>query len=157
MEGTAVNIPRLRGVHKMIDAQPLAIPSKKEIEVMMCSELCTSDWTYPAWIYTFDTHSSRLKKKYIGKDGVNWTKLHGKMRKILKYAIKKETAKHLEQKRVWDKYVGKPIIHFRARIGGGNWEYYGGKDLEKQPWFVEKVDDAYDSTFCDIYARGLHL
>lgn len=27
-----------------------------------------------------------------------------------------------------------------------------GKDVY-QSWFLEKVDDAYDSTYCDIYAR----
>ena len=43
------------------------------------------------------------------------------------------------------------MIH--ARIGGPNWEYYGGPLLKLEPWFLERVDDGFDNTYCDIYAR----
>ena len=45
------------------------------------------------------------------------------------------------------------VLYIHARIGGRNWETYGGKDLEKQPWFLEKVNDHFDGTYCDIYAK----
>ena len=34
-----------------------------------------------------------------------------------------------------------------------NWLAYDGDKISKQPWFIEKVDDPYDDTYCDIYAR----
>jgi hypothetical protein len=44
------------------------------------------------------------------------------------------------------------MIH--ARIGGNNWEYYDGDEtVATKPWFLEKVDDEFDSTYCDIYVR----
>ena len=35
---------------------------------------------------------------------------------------------------------------------GRNWSYYC-EEVVSQPWFIEKVDDAFDSVYCDIYAR----
>ena len=64
----------------------------------------------------------------------------------------KEAARH--QFETFNKYVGRDdVLYIHARIGGGNWLPYGGADIEKQPWFIEKVDDCYDQTYCDIYAR----
>ena len=55
---------------------------------------------------------------------------------------------------MWNKYAGKEnVLYIHSRIGGGNWDYYGGNELSKQPWFLEKVDDCYDDTYCDIYAK----
>ena len=60
----------------------------------------------------------------------------------------------IEQYTVFNRYAGKQgVLYIHARIGGYNWCPYGGKDLAKQDWFIEKVDDAIDSTYCDIYAR----
>lgn len=62
--------------------------------------------------------------------------------------------KLLDQFSTWNKYAGQEgILYIHARIGGNNWKAYGGPELKKQPWFLEKVDDAFDSTYCDIYAK----
>lgn len=54
---------------------------------------------------------------------------------------------------VFNKYIGREdILYIHARIGGGNWKDYF-KDVINQPWFIEKVDDPYDNTYCDIYAK----
>ena len=45
------------------------------------------------------------------------------------------------------------MIH--ARIGGNNWESYDGDSITKFPWFIERVDDDFDNTYCDIYVRKL--
>ena len=56
-------------------------------------------------------------------------------------------------------YCGqKNVYMIHARIGGvgeySNWEYYGGEEkIATQPWFLEKVDDDFDSTYCDIYVK----
>lgn len=58
-----------------------------------------------------------------------------------------------EQSITFNSYVGRDdVLYVHARIGGGNWETYRD-EVENQPWFIEKVDDAYDSTYCDIYCR----
>ena len=44
------------------------------------------------------------------------------------------------------------ILYAHARIGGCNWEYYAEEVLMK-PWFIEKCDDPWDSTYCDIYCK----
>lgn len=62
------------------------------------------------------------------------------------------------QYETFNKYVGRDdVLMVHARIGGGNWEYYGGPELAKQPWFIEKVDDSYDNTYCDIYVQIPHI
>lgn len=54
-------------------------------------------------------------------------------------------------------YVGQEGVYMiHARIGGtgegSNWEYFGGpEEVATQPWFLEKVDDNWDCTYCDIY------
>lgn len=59
-----------------------------------------------------------------------------------------------EQYEAWNRYAGREdVMMIHARIGGGNWEGYGGSDLEREPWFLEKVDDGFDETYCDIYAK----
>ena len=66
--------------------------------------------------------------------------------------ITEEKVKH--QYDVFNKYAGKEnILYIHARIGGGNWDCFGGNELTKQPWFLEKVDDCFDCTYCDIYAQ----
>ena len=85
---------------------------------------------------------------------LKWDKIHGKRRKNVKFNLKKELKAAKKQYDTWNKYVGrKDILYIHARIGGDNWIYYEGYKLEKEPWFLEKVDDYYDNTYCDIYAR----
>ena len=58
------------------------------------------------------------------------------------------------QEKVWNKYAGRDdVLLIHARIGGANWIDCGGESLTKEPWFLEKVDDEYDCTYCDIYAK----
>lgn len=85
--------------------------------------------------------------------GVKWNKIHGRKRKVLKTFIHNEIKRQQRQSEVWNKYVGRnDVLYIHARIGGGNWLYYY-KEVVDQPWFLEKVDDSYDSTYCDIYAK----
>lgn len=60
----------------------------------------------------------------------------------------------LEADMLFNEYCGQDdVLYIHARIGGLNWNDFGGPELEKQPWFLDKVDDPFDSTYCDIYAR----
>lgn len=84
-----------------------------------------------------------------------WNRFHGKLRKNLKHAYKTELRKAFKQYEAWNKYCGQQdILYIHARIGGNNWRYYNCEnEVANQPWFIEKVDDCFDDTYCDIYAR----
>lgn len=49
--------------------------------------------------------------------------------------------------------VGDDILCVYARIGGLNWDCYEGDKLAKHPAFLEKVDDYFDSTYCNIFLK----
>lgn len=54
----------------------------------------------------------------------------------------------------FNSYCGKENIYMiHARIGGNNWDYYDGDSITEFPWFIEKVDDDFDNTYCDIYVQ----
>lgn len=60
-----------------------------------------------------------------------------------------------EQIKVFNSYCGRTDVYMiHARIGGNNWDYYDGDEtVATKPWFLERVDDEFDSTYCDIYVR----
>ena len=87
-------------------------------------------------------------------NGIRWDRIHGWKRKVLKTEIHNNIRKFERYVATWNKYCGcKGIIRIHARIGGGNWIYYDGPELSRHIWFIEKVDDYFDSTYCDIYVR----
>ena len=95
------------------------------------------------------------EKTVVQRDvvGARWDRIHGKNRKNLKYMLKKKSRAVRRQADMHNKYVGrKDVLKIHARIGGKNWVNYDAHlTVEKQPWFLEKVDDSFDRTYCDIY------
>ena len=92
--------------------------------------------------------------KSTSYNGIHWERIHGWKRKVLKTAIHNNISKFEKYVSAWDKYCGRTdIIRIHTRIGGSNWNYYGGLEIAREPWFVEKVDDYFDSTYCDIYVK----
>lgn len=164
-----IEVPRLRGYRLMRDEEPLTQEEinriKKDCEVGIAEDLCTADpfWNPHANSHTFSYYTDYLRRYYLvyekEPDGyirytsIRWDRIHGKKRKILKFEIKKAHRSIQKQYDMWNKYVGQNVLYIHARIGGGNWLYYKGHELEKQPWFLEKVDDSFDCTYCDIYAK----
>lgn len=66
------------------------------------------------------------------------------------------------QAEMWNKYAGKSdVLYIHSRMGGSelyHWDEEAREcvtdyDLKDQPWFLDYVHDAYDSTYIDIYAR----
>lgn len=153
--------PRLRGYRLMSEEEKVDLKEVTEgIDKRCLHYLCTSEplWsTKPKW-YSWDSYTDYLCKYYGGDifddtSVVRWDRIHGKKRRILKTAIHNKKKEVLRQYEMWNKYVGRPdILYIHARIGGGNWSSYRS-DVVNQPWFIEKVDDSFDSTYCDIYAR----
>lgn len=163
MKLNGIEVPRLRGLRLMVEEKPL---TKEEIEeqindqwLWQCEKLCCSQFHSNAHWMDLNYKTSQIEKYYLIKkngdmNGVRWNVLHGKKRKLFKFARKLVAKRVLKQYEIFNKYCGqKDILYIHARIGGANWNYYGGPELEKQPWFIEKADDAFDCTYCDIYAK----
>ena len=86
---------------------------------------------------------------------IRWDRVHGKKRKAFKYVIKKAKKEVYQQYEMWNKYAGRSdVLYIHCRLGAGNWDYYKGWDIiESQPWFLDKVEDNFDNTYMDIYAK----
>lgn len=164
-----IEVPRLRGYRLMKDEKPISSEELKQImkdcEVDICENLCHAEpfWNANSCISSYDSWTDYLCKYYLieSKDengykrytDIRWDRIHGWKRKVLKFEIKKKKRRIKEQFDMWNKYVGRDdVLYIHSRIGGGNWNDYGGNELSKQPWFLDKVDDYFDSTYCDIYA-----
>lgn len=56
---------------------------------------------------------------------------------------------------LFNSYVGRDdVLYIHARLGSTSWTDEKTKaEVTRQPWFLAKVDDSFDSSYCDIYAR----
>ena len=162
-------VPRLRGYRLMkdeplISAEDIA-KQAMDIGVYECKQILRS---CAPGCHEYSSRTDRRIKKYMikgtktdpsGKQykaviGVNWSVVHGKLRKEFKFALKKADRAVRNQLDTFNKYAGRDdVLYIHARVGGGNWYYYDCKELESKPWFLEKVDDSFDDTYCDIYAK----
>ena len=167
LQSTGIEIPRLRGLSLMKNEEPVSKPDLDEIlhsmEILAIQNLCES---FPVWDFysccsEFCPATDRRIKKYmiLDKDrdpiGIRWDRIHGKKRKIAKYAIKQYKKAVIDNINVFNKYAGRDDVLFvHARIGGDNWNYFNGPSIvASHPAFLEKVDDYFDSTYCDIYLK----
>lgn len=165
VEDKGISVPRLRGYRLMSEEEPV---TENEIADIISND---ASWIYEKFVCSspvrfrpqshgieFSATTDRLREKYLIKDdgrvvGIRWNLIHGRNRKELKFALKKSRKRIMDQYSTFNKYAGHSnVLYIHARIGGNNWNYYGGHDIEKQSWFIEKVDDSSDVTYCDIYA-----
>lgn len=164
-----IEVPRLRGYRLMKDEELVSMEEinrmMKNCEVSTCEHLCCAEpfWNANAHCYEYSSWTDYLCDYYLVKNtdengyekytDIRWDRIHGWKRKVLKFEIKKQKRRIQKQYDMWNKYVGeKNVLYIHARIGGGNWSCYGGDELVQQPWFLDRVDDCYDETYCDIYA-----
>lgn len=158
-------VPRLRGYTLMAEEEQVSrsemLAEVHAACIYRIEDMCCSYPRFsinPAWS-EYSLATKRSKDKYLIKDsdghtvGIRWNLLHGKKRKNVKYVMKK-TRRIIERfYEVQNKYAGRAdVLKVHARIGGGNWPYYYQEVVDK-PWFLEKVDSIYDSTYCDIFCR----
>ena len=142
---------------------------KNEIARDCVKELCESKpfWSTHPECWEWSDQTDYIKTYYMtyemkdhpfgGKckdfNGVRWDRIHGWKRKVLKTYIHNEIKRKTKQMETFNKYIGRDdVLYVHARIGGGNWPNYY-EQVIYQPWFIEKVDDSFDSTYCDIYAK----
>ena len=161
-----IDCPRLRGYRLMAFEEPVnykEMDSYIHADFYSAAELCKSIpfWSINPSCWELSSKTDNKLKKYIIGDEydstkprrVKWENIHGWKRRVLKLAIHNERKRIREQMEMFNKYCGrKDILYIHARIGGGNWPYYY-EEVIHQPWFIEKVDDSFDNTYCDIYAK----
>lgn len=166
VKDNGIDIPRLRGYRLMKDEKPI---SKEEIAEMRTfiaidcvKELCTSKpfWSANPYCYYENSETDRKYSYYLIRNedeyiDVRWDRIHGKKRKILKFEIKKAIRRLEKQYEIWNKYAGKEdVLYIHSRMGGFNWGMYKDKEsITNQPWFLDRVDDWFDDTYCDFYAK----
>lgn len=164
-QDNGIYVPRLRGYMLMKDEEKLTQEEIKSIKdnesFYVLEDLCTSDpfWTIDSYCHEYSNRTDRVRAKYLisGEDskyiGIRWDRIHGKKRKILKFAIKKKCRRIQSQKDMWNKYAGMDnVLYIHARIGSDYWSEER-ETIKKAPWFLDMVKDAYDDSYYDIYAR----
>lgn len=162
-----IEIPRVRGYRLMKEESPITereiAEAVKDCGIYIVEELCESRpfWNPNPEHHILDERSRYLKNFFIKKDldgeyvAIKWDRIHGQKRKILKFEIKKQRRKIRQQYHIWNKYAGMDgVLYIHSRMGGSNWEFFDGKvELLNQPWFLDRVDDCFDETYCDFYAK----
>lgn len=176
-KANGISVPRLRGYRLMCEEPRLSqediAEAIRSYELYLCEYGCRSVPRFRPGSNTTEISrkTRKIEKKYLLREtktgvradgssyswtkttGFRWDLLHGKNRKEVKFAIKKGRKDVVKQLETFNKYVGREdVLYIHARIGGRNWLFYGGEDIAQQPWFLEKVDDYFDCTYCDIYA-----
>ena len=58
-----------------------------------------------------------------------------------------------KQYNMFNKYVGKNVLCVHAQLGGGFWDAFEMNKLVKHPLYLERVDDYFNTTCCDIYFK----
>ena len=153
------DIKRLRGLRLMaVEKKVSEVDIKKEIKSNLKYSL-EAFFAYkydPEFSYWYYDDMARFKAEwYLYKDGTpNWRRLHGKLRKAIKFEIKKNAKKVRAQFEMFNKYVGREdVLYIHTRTGGDNWNYYECYKYLLEPWYLDHIDDCFDCTYCDIYVK----
>lgn len=150
-EANGIDVPRLRG-YRWMGAET---PQSEEDTQSYIQEVLISEW------HGLERIASNLLEDAINRDmsawnaDMSWKHYHEETIYTFEYSYR-------EQIEAWNKYAGrKDVLMIHSRMGGTEVETYDDEteewkvvySLEDQPWFLDHVRDAYDSTYCDIYAK----
>ena len=164
MKENHISVPRLRGLRYMGLEEPvprdMQLKKAKFNGLWDCQRFCRSNFQWNSNWSEYSTKTDRIIHKYFIVDDddqvvdIKWDAVHGQKRKYFKYAMRMAKKHVFEQFAMFNKYAGcKDVLYIHARIGGCNRNFYGVPGLTKKDWFLDMIDDAFDSTYCDIYAR----
>ena len=176
MKDNRIEVPRLRGLRLMKDEEPFSKEEIKDIAkkegYSRCAWLCRAcppfDWN--TCVSELSDRTDFLTEYYcvcepyenisecidhLTPIDIRWDRVHGKKRKAFKYVIKRAKRDVQKQLDMWNKYCGRDdVLYIHCRLGGDNRNYYKVSEIiESQPWFLEDVDDYFDNTYMDIYAK----
>ena len=158
-KANGIDVERLRGYRLMKDSEAY---SDEEIADSLRKLEGTYWWMYSDENEDWYDHSE--KEYQAGYRPATWNRLTdigpvkedpewktSKFRTIHNSIFKKLSmlrARHKRQMTLWNRYVGKDdVLYIHSRCGEG-WMKY--RDRE---WFIDACLDAFDPTYCDIYAR----
>lgn len=170
LENQSITVPRLRGirwmgseVHKITKSEMAEYIKENNIEdaedILRTNENGGIEYSYRTDKYIKDKIIEKKDEDgYICKVDINFKNIHGKKRKQIKYAMKKNKIEIPMQATLWNKYVGKKdVLYVHARMG------YKGSQVEwaeewnnliNHPDFLGWIPDYIgDSSYCDIYIR----
>lgn len=167
LASTGVDIPRLRGLRLMLEENP--VPDTDIAEAIREEQMYVAErviQSVPKWspnsnVTRYSWETDRACRKYLvyGDDGrataIRWELIHGQHRRNMKHAMKIAKRRVLNSFDTFNRYAGRDdILCVHARIGGRNWGYFNeGGVVSGSDAFIEKVDDMFDDTYCDIYLR----
>ena len=158
-------IPRIRGMRLMRDEKPLTSEeyadaiNNARIDAYKHSIEAEPIFTInPPWYSYSELTKQKYKKYLLYKDGnivgFRWDRVHGKHRKAVKYEVKFAVRETKRQWDMWNKFTGRnDVLYIHARLGRTNWSGICGESFSSKPWFLGYANDAWDSSYCDIYAK----
>lgn len=151
-----VTIYRLRGLRLMKFEKLITqekIDERINHEKVQTVETWLKQHSFDCWTSWRDDnkHPAFIYDKNNRVVDYDFSKIHGKDRKRIKFEFKKLNKKYKAQFDLFNKYVGKNVLYVHARQGGNNRFYCGMPLVEKHPRWLSDIDDAYDCTYCDIY------
>lgn len=150
-----VDIKRLRGLRLMRFEAPL---TEEELENMIKEESFNTikDWLQQhSWCSWSSVNADKRHPAFIYHQGkivdYDFSKIHGKDRKVLKFKLKKIRDEYTYQYELFNSFVGQDVLYVHARQGGNNRYWCGMHKIARHPRWLADVDDSWDHTYCDIY------
>lgn len=172
-----IDIPRLRGIDLCVTMTPWTKEDidncVRDLEFWCCEGLCCSDpfWNPNSWVSTSSEWTDHLRHYYMeyhsdsdskvdGWTAIRWDRIHGWKRKVLKTYIHNRKTELLKYVEKYNSYCGREdLIRVHSRMGGNNWAWDDAdwikhrNEIVSAPWFVDRVDDWFDDTYCDFYCK----
>lgn len=155
-----INVARLRGYRYMkYEDKPIDIDEEiKNLNKYIVEDLVTSipAWSINSSIREWNSETGKKMRKFYDdkNERIKWENIHGKHRKNLKYVLKIKKLEVKEQFNLFNKYLEREdILYIHARLGSRNWSGIHYWDYKKEPWYIDGIDDSFDDSYCDIYAK----
>lgn len=153
-----IDVPRLRGLRLMKEEELISQQSINKMiheeELNIVTRIVEQDCLHMWSSRKDDTKNNILiRNKDREVIGYHWDKIHGRKRKWIKFEIKKAKKNYQKQYDLFNSFVGKDVLYVHARIGGGNWSWCKGWKLTEHKDYLGHCDDAWDSTYCDLYFK----
>ena len=159
-----IHVARLRGYELMRNAEPMSFSEQQRLveEQAICEveRIFRKVKHGTCTLVEISARTNTKVKKYMdesktGYERIRWERIHGVLRKQVKKTIRECKKHYRRQYALWNKYVGRDdVLYVHARLGSTSWASHADKEAPKHSrWFIAMVDDAFDSSYCDIYAR----
>ena len=161
-EANGIKIDRCRGYRLMKDEEPISEDELANIVERSMFGAAEDEVRTVGCFVEYSSNADRRCRKYLicnNKEGylnvidVNWKKVHGKLRKRIKFAMKIAKREAFAQYSLFIKYAGRnDVLYIHAKLGSCSWSDIKWWNYKSQPWYLDGCDDS-DRAYCDIYAK----